>query len=537
MKSDWIKYFPFKEVRIQQEQSLNFAIKEFKAGKRFVLLECPTGVGKSGIAITLGKYFQARMQTPGVRTGTYITTPQKILQAQYENDFADINNVSAKQNYTCVQRPGNVSCQIGQWMNQIALTYSQQASYNEECPYKIAKKRFKEGILSLTNVAYMLNNVMYTDEITKRQLLIVDECHMLESALVEFVAMDFDGVVIEEELGIDWNTVTDKTDIAVFTDWVVSTYLPRVKDLVETLKRKIKTYAMKHGSNFDKAHMRLLNLSAKYDTIECQLNRYLEHFEQKDWVMSVDEMKQIVKIQPIYASKYAESHLFKVADKVLLMSGTILDKEAFCSNLGIKQSEAAFVSLDSPFPKENRPIISMNVGLMSYNNINATLPKLAAAVREILNSHAKDKGIIHTNSFKIAEYLQKSIGGSRLLLHNSKNRIQILQEHIDSKYPTVLISPSFTEGIDLFDERSRFQIIAKVPFPFLGDKYVKVKMERIPEWYAWETCKTIIQASGRSVRSVDDHAWTYILDGSFENFFRNNKKLFPQWWKDALEFI
>jgi hypothetical protein len=395
MKSDWIKYFPFKEVRLQQEDALNFAIKEFKAGKRFVCLELPTGVGKSGIAVTLGKYFQAHMQTPGIMAGTYIITPQKILQAQYEKDFADINNVSAKQNYTCPQRPGSVSCQIGQWMNQIALSYSQQNVYNEDCPYKQAKKKFKDGILSLTNVAYMLNNIMYTDEIKVRQLLIVDECHMLESALIDFVAMDFDGNVIEEELGIKWNRVSEHTDITVFTDWVVDTYLPKVNEIVEKTKTKIKSYAMKHGTVFDKAHIRLLNIYSKYDTIGCQVKRYLDHFNKQDWVMSVDEYKQIVKIQPIYASKYAESHLFKVADKILLMSGTILDKKAFCSNLGIAESQSSFLSLDSPFPKENRPIFSMNIGLMSYNNIDSTLPKLTKAVREILNSHSKDKGIIH----------------------------------------------------------------------------------------------------------------------------------------------
>ena len=159
---------------------------------------------------------------------------------------------------------------------------------------------------------------------------------------------------------------------------------------------------------------------------------------------------------------------------------------------------------------------------------------------EIKDNHnyVCNKIIMHNcHTYRIAEYLKSSVGGSRLLMHNSKTREQTLKQHIDSEYPTVILSPSFTEGIDLFDERSRFQIICKVPFPFLGDKYVKTKMERIPTWYSWETCKTIVQASGRSVRSVDDHAWTYILDGNFENFYRQNKKLFPHWWSDALEFI
>ena len=537
MKFDWIKYFPFGKPRIEQENALNFAINQFKSGKRFVIIEAPTGTGKSGVAITLGKYFQAHMQKEGVKTGTYIITPQKILQAQYEREFPDISNISAKGNYTCIQRPGSVSCQIGQWMNNIALDNTSKALYNHECPYKIAKKQFDESILSLTNVAFMLNHTLYTDKISKRQLLIVDECHNLEAALIDFVAMEFDGNMIQEELKIPWKRINDNTDINVFTEWVIETYKPAVNGLVESLKSKLKIHSLKYGTKFDKQHMQLLNLHDKYDRVSCQLNRYLDHFNPKDWVLSVNDDSQTAKIQPIYGSKFAEQFLFKTADKVLLMSGTILDKKAFCINLGINQDDAAFLSIDSPFPKENRSVLVMDIGLMSKNYKDKTLPIMVKAIREILEEHKNDKGLIHTNSYSNAEYIKKAIGGSRLLLHNSKNRDKILQEHIKSDYPTVLISPSFTEGIDLYDELSRFQIIAKVPFPFLGDKYVRTKMERIKTWYSLETAKTLIQSSGRSIRSIDDSAVTYILDSSFIQFYNNNRNLFPKWWRESVEFI
>tara|TARA_Y100001938_G_scaffold30629_1_gene41606 strand:- start:165 stop:473 length:309 start_codon:yes stop_codon:yes gene_type:complete len=95
-----------------------------------------------------------------------------------------------------------------------------------------------------------------------------------------------------------------------------------------------------------------------------------------------------------------------------------------------------------------------------------------------------------------------------------------------SKEATVLLSPSMTEGVDLKEDLSRFQIICKVPFPYLGDKLVRKKMNKWDWWYDLQTAKTIIQSVGRSIRSESDSAVTYILDSSWERFYGKNKKLF-----------
>jgi len=90
-----------------------------------------------------------------------------------------------------------------------------------------------------------------------------------------------------------------------------------------------------------------------------------------------------------------------------------------------------------------------------------------------------------------------------------------------------LISPSMTEGIDLEGNASRFQVICKVPYPYLGDKLVKKRMNKWKWWYPFQTSKTVIQSMGRSVRSSTDTAVTYILDSDWERFYARNKQLFP----------
>ena len=101
-------------------------------------------------------------------------------------------------------------------------------------------------------------------------------------------------------------------------------------------------------------------------------------------------------------------------------------------------------------------------------------------------------------------------------------------KHINSKEPTVLISPSMTEGVDLKGELSRFQILCKVPYPWLGDPIVKKRMYKFPNWYPLQTAMTVVQSIGRSIRNEKDTAITYILDADWERFYRKHKSIFSE---------
>lgn len=130
-------------------------------------------------------------------------------------------------------------------------------------------------------------------------------------------------------------------------------------------------------------------------------------------------------------------------------------------------------------------------------------------------------------NYKIAQYLHENIKSDRLVIHNSENRDQVLKDHIQGPRPTVLLSPSMMEGVDLADDASRFQVLCKVPFPYLGDKVVKKRKSRDPKWYPFQTVKAVIQSMGRSIRNETDHATSYILDEDWEYFYQRNKALFP----------
>jgi len=277
-----------------------------------------------------------------------------------------------------------------------------------------------------------------------------------------------------------------------------------------------------------------VSLERKWSMIEShhsKLERFLELYNKDNWVMNITKTDvrkgNRFEFKPIDIAPYCEQYLFGKAEKCLLMSATIMNKEAFCRILGIKSEEVDFISIPSPFPIENRPIISSPIAKMGKKDIDHGLPKMAQAVEAIMNEHAEEKGIIHCHSYKIAKYLKENIRSRRILIHDSTNRDKILFKHCNDPRPTVLLSPSMAEGVDLKGDASRFQVLCKIPYPYLGDKLVSKRMNKWKWWYPLQTAKTVVQSVGRSVRSSDDHAVTYILDAGWDYFWSRNKSIFP----------
>ena len=97
-----------------------------------------------------------------------------------------------------------------------------------------------------------------------------------------------------------------------------------------------------------------------------------------------------------------------------------------------------------------------------------------------------------------------------------------------------MISPSSHEGVDLRDDLSRFQVVAKIPYGNLSDKRTTQRMASDEDWYQLAASQKIVQACGRSVRSDKDHAVTYIIDALFPYFRKRSGHLFPKYFTDAI---
>jgi Rad3-related DNA helicase len=210
------------------------------------------------------------------------------------------------------------------------------------------------------------------------------------------------------------------------------------------------------------------------------------------------------------------------------MSATIISPEGFKQTVGLSDELTTYVTEESPFDPSNSPIVFSPAGSMSAKNIDNTLPLMKEMIEQILKEHNDEKGIIHTHSLKVANYLYNNIKNKRLIIAHGADRDKMLKKHMTSKQPTVLLSPSMAEGVDLKGDMSKFQILCKVPFPYLGDKLIRKKMNKWKWWYNTQTIRTIVQSVGRSIRSENDKAVTYILDSDWERIKQRSHDSFPK---------
>jgi len=219
------------------------------------------------------------------------------------------------------------------------------------------------------------------------------------------------------------------------------------------------------------------------------------------------------------------------------MSGTILNKDLFCRLNGLDIDESVYYSISSPFPLDKRPIYYIPTGKMSYSKKEDTFKNFIPMIKKILKKYSDKKGIIHTNSFELASWIQRDIQDKRLTYHDSSNKDSVLESHFDKKEPSVIVSPSMGTGVSFDGDKARFQIIAKVPYPSLGSQKNKLRQKNDPDWYAYRTVSGIIQAYGRIIRSESDSGDTIIIDSSFGDVLRYSSKFIPKWVQNSIKKI
>ena len=135
--------------------------------------------------------------------------------------------------------------------------------------------------------------------------------------------------------------------------------------------------------------------------------------------------------------------LLDYGDKVLLMSGTIYNKDLYCRSIGINPADAHFIRIGSSFPKENRPIYlkpqyQVNTSHALWNENFASLIEIIQKISAIFKGA---KGLIHAPSYVAAEQIRNALNDPRFISHLPSDFITKLDEFYSSKSPSVFISP------------------------------------------------------------------------------------------------
>lgn len=563
--ADLLAHFtPGKTPRPQQTHFLEQAAKAFAAGKRVVVGELPTGAGKTDACKTVANALRS------VGQSTFMLTSQKILQDQYATDYPspDIETIKGRANYACThpdahpdgQNAADGVCRrkskailgtcvdadiAGPVARAADVTILQAAvglglpACAHLCPYWAQLQRTFDAPISLFNFSSFLFQ-QRIGRFPKRALMIVDEAHNTESQLMNFVTLELSEWTLSlVNVRIDREIRTK----AEFLDWLAAT------DLIALVLRKLKAAESDaEDQDEDDADLSAAEIDALKE-LDGKLANFLSFLEKTEWLLEVqkyndkrtgDERRKIVA-RPLYAKDFAQDLLFRHAERLVFMSATILDVEVWARNLGLTMDEVELVRTPCDFPVENRLIYKSYAGNMGFkyftreqNPKDPTQPKFVNRVREIVDRHAGQRGIIHCHSFSLAKLIYNEVESDRFLFQEHfENKDEMLAEH-GRRTDSVIVAPAMHEGLDLKGDLSRFQVIAKMPWPNMQDRVVKMRMDRDAVWYSWLCALKIVQSYGRSVRSRDDWATTYILDAGFESFMWKNARMLPDWFKEAL---
>lgn len=546
LKKDIKKYTPRKE----QQDALDFVAKNIH-DQKFILMDLPVGVGKSYLGLMIADWYEKNIDS---KAKFDILTGNKLLQDQYVSEFESINDLKGKDNYQCQQY--SCSCAKGKEFNRLNKTSC------DYCPWDDAKNSYLGGQISLTNFFLYVLYVLYVPDLLRSRgarVLIVDEAHLFDEVFSSFISVKITENQIKRlKFRNEWDilkqlkTINDIESYIKFLRYLVKEIGTAISDIENEIGGNLKTMnlnQLKRVNKISKAtdkkssEMKLMDIAVELQQLLSKIDIFLKEYtnDPGNWVIE-SEWNDKTKtkehsLEPIWANGYLDKYVWSHYDKVILMSGTILNKDLFCFLNGLDPSQTAYHSIPSPFAVTNRPIYYMPIGKMTFKTKEDTFKNYVPYIKKIMSKYDSVKGIIHTHNFELSNWIKETIDNERFIFHDSSNKDEMLRKHMESEGGTVIVSPSVSTGVSFDGEKSRFQIISKIPYPSLASNKNKTRLKVKPDYYEWKTVGDIIQMYGRSVRNEFDFADTIIIDGCFSDVLRNSSYLMPTWFTDAIKKI
>lgn len=571
--------FPFESFREHQKEILEEASELlFEKGYDTVAIDAPTGIGKSGINIALGR----------MANSAFYTTPQKKLrkQLQQDDDLAPFHSaLRSRRDYTCRSAPNEFaqedktyscdSCPVNNSGDHSCMDYdcSYWSAKEDAMNHQIATLTFAYLIIDgrlPTNTEVMqhmngqskLNSVeMDTGSVQisfgDREILIVDEGHTLAEQVASLHAGNTLGPkTIKTDDTADYAAeraggIDDVYPYDVFNNELQkclkncgkSAEAADVSDITPALKT---TKSAIEGKASLLSQHRLTErggkMMSRLNSLEWKLETVIEDMDDgRPWVMDGEKLtsgRYRVELKPVWVDRFLSQNVWSRADKVILSTATLPfrdDPDEWFERLGRDPESADVISKPMPFPVENRQVrLDYQIGNMSSGGVNDNWDEIVNTIEELSEKHDGEKGLIHTVSYDRAERLHDEFP-DRTTLHEQDSTADASSiinywQHSDSQ---ILLTPSMTEGVDLEGDMCRWQVILKVPFRAIGDPRVDYLLNEEGDWnwYNDVAAREMIQAVGRIVRSPEDYGTTYVFDEAFDRVMSGRT---PDWFEEAI---
>lgn len=487
--------------------------------QRFYVPCAPTGFGKTLLYVALALLTGKR---------TAILTATKGLQTQIGQDFAECGlvDIRGQNNYLChaiapggeledqgICPGGNCDagpCHVGAFCSL----------RHDGCLYfdKLAEAR--RAKLLVINYRYWIAQHRYADGLGPFDLLVLDEGHDAADELaqsMETVISEFDTGTI---LGM---ALPDGEDVEGWREWgkVALAECQRQETRIQAQIDNLVSNGYQDRKLFHE-RFALRTLAKKLEVAATM---------EGDWV--IERWPHYGKLAPVWPARYTEKYLFLKIPRVVLISATILPKSL--EMLGIEKGTYEYVEYPSTFPIERRPVVYVPTVVVRHDWDDLKKRAWVNRIDQIIEQRLDRKGIIHTVSYDRRDLIMTWSRHRRIMLANDpKNTRTTVERFRNAPAPCVLVSPSLTTGWDLPYEDCEYSIISKIPFPDKRSRIVAARNKYDKDYGNYTAMQTIVQASGRGMRSENDSCEVLIIDDQWVWFWRNYKHFAPAWFKNAV---
>lgn len=518
----------FQGFRDHQYSAIEQVVDAYDRGVKVVVLDAPTGSGKTLIGETVRRLLDV--------AALYVCN-SKSLQDQFLRDYPYATLLKGRSNYPTELYPHlatapwqtRTTCEDCTWKR--SKPSCQWCSAKNRCPYEVAKSAAVRSPLAVLNTSYLLSEANGPGRFSGRELVIADESDTLESALMGHVSVEISERRMER---YNWNPPSHVSKAESWGEWIDAT-LPEIERELSYLDPDSDDRAT------TKEYKYLAGLMEKLKFVRSGL-------EDEYWVYtggageggrSNQDKSKKVEFKPSRVDKLGKELLWDHGDKWLLMSATVCSVQEMLGSLGW-DGDYELVKVPSTFPVENRTVFYVPAADMSRKGqAKGAVESVWKVVEKVLDRHKDDRVLVHTVSYQLTRELGERISGRPVVSYLSAAEREDALSKFLSTPRAVFLAPSMDRGIDLPGDACRVQVIVKVPFPYLGDKQVSARLYSRggQDWYQVQAIRSIVQMTGRAVRSEVDYATTYILDSQFDSgLWSKARGWFPDWWVKGLNW-
>jgi ATP-dependent DNA helicase DinG len=562
--------FPLKTPpRPQQIDTIEEVLKAFEGGADNVIVEAPTGAGKTAMIITVARIMtktydehreaairSALSNEPMLKEHVleamtkfgphqaHMITSMRMLQDQYLKDDSLITLMKGKSNYDC-----HNSKVIVPWRDTPSCEDVEDAKGHicskTKCSYLQARWEAQFARCTLHNFDSFIWQAAMGGSFAPRKLLTVDEAHGAGERIISAIAFDVTDRMFER-IGIPYDPPGDIKD--GIDAWIrakaalITAYLSarsqRAASMADAARK-----AAAAGHILKVTDLELEVIKSKKDVRRAEsllkkINRYVEADREKcPW--AVEEDRGTIKFEPVLSSMFAKSTMTGFGEKRLFMSATILaNGTPLMWDLNLSRAKTVYIAVKSTFPAARRQLVATNTVNLGKHHYEANRSKMFDKIKVILDRHQGVRGVIHCQSYQMAKDTRDFLDSERLLFHEQNDRDEVVKKFMsNSAADAVLVGVFLKEGFDFKYDMCRFQIIPKVPYPtptMRMQMREEIANKQGYRYYDWKTCLGLVQTYGRGMRSEDDECITYVLDNRLIKFLTKARTLLPEWFLEAV---